>query len=435
MNKARLGPLLARTLEELGKATSKRSRAAIAARRSLADSEKIPVLVEFDPLPLGVEESWPEYSQRVGERLAPLCTALEDLTQQSPQSLLASNCICVQLTPAQIEEIRFWAEIEGLELDLEARALRLDEAALDLGLGLLTSRHPNLDGRGVSVAVLDSGIDTGHPYLHVADGDSVSTCGEGLHVAGDHATHVASILASRNEVFRGIAPGVRLLNIKVAQANGLIRPSWVAKGIDVALTRGANVLSLSLGYDHFPDWFDHKADSWPCSNGSCRLCTAVDGAAGAVVVVAAGNEHGRALQLQQDYPTADLDTELTCPGQARRAMTVGAFRKGTGDIWTESSRGPTADGRAKPDLAAPGVNILAAVPRTQAGSAPLARRSGTSMAAPLVAGAAALLIQQRLESGRGWTPEFIRKELLERAVLPGGDPRAFGAGRLELGGL
>ncbi|MCW5557390.1 MAG: S8 family serine peptidase [Verrucomicrobiae bacterium] len=83
---------------------------------------------------------------------------------------------------------------------------------------LFRLRHPELDGKGITVAVLDSGIDTQHPWLQVAK--SVSIHGQDIAIPGDHATHVAGCLASRDNVYGGVAPGITLLNIRVLDAKG-----------------------------------------------------------------------------------------------------------------------------------------------------------------------------------------------------------------------
>jgi len=320
----------------------------------------------------------------------------------------------------------------------------LDDCANDLLLGNFRIKHPVLDGKGVKVALLDSGVDTQHPYLNVVA--SVSTCGESVEHPGQHATHCAGILASRDLVFGGVAPGVDLLNIKVLNTNGTGRHGDITRGIDEAVSRGAQVISMSLGFNHLPYWSD-GGHGWSCTNGHCPLCTSVDNAVTlnkAVVVVAAGNEHDRAEALRESGYGDKFDTELACPGQARKAITVGAVTKQTFSLASFSSRGPTSFNESKPILCAPGVNIRSTVPvqREENGKAIanpereslFDRDSGTSMATPFVAGVAALLIQKQMLAGKPWTPDGIREELLARGVAAlSGSPNQVGAGRLSLG--
>ena len=317
----------------------------------------------------------------------------------------------------------------------------MNDAVEDVGLPGVRVRHPNLDGRGVIVAVLDSGIDSQHPYLNVAD--AISTSGQSTDQPGDHGTHCAGSIASTDAFYPGIAPAVRLLDIKVLRANGSGQHTFIAQGVDAALDRGAHILSMSLGFNHRPTW-SMNGHGWHCPDGRCPLCTAVDNAVRfdeTLVVVAAGNEHQFAEDLRNSGHGGSFDTELGCPGQARRALTVGALTKSTFSLAPFSSHGPSAYGTSKPDLSAPGVNIMSTIVspkgiKGQQRSDLFARKSGTSMATPIVAGAAALLIQQRLDAGQPWTPDEIRQELLTQhtRVLPFA-AHLGGAGRLDLSGL
>jgi serine protease AprX len=297
----------------------------------------------------------------------------------------------------------------------------------------------------VTVAVLDSGVDLDHPALRVKA--SVSTCSEPVELPGEHGTHCAGAIGSRDAVFSGVAPGVDLVNVKVLNASGSGRNTFITAGVDAALDHGANVLSMSVGFNHLPTWSD-SGHGWSCPLGQCPLCTAVDNAVQldrVVCVVAAGNNHQRAAALAGMTPAA-FDTELDCPGQAKEAITVGAITKSTRLAAPFSSHGPTAYGLAKPDLVAPGVNITSTIPipRDAAGrpvpDPPRARlfgrMSGTSMATPIVAGAVALIIQQVTEQGVSWDPDHVRQELIGEAVAPLADDASIvGHGYLTLAKL
>jgi subtilisin family serine protease len=106
-------------------------------------------------------------------------------------------------------------------------------------------------------------------------------------------------------------------------------------------------------------------------------------------------------------------------------------------LYGPSSHGPTAYGLQKPDLVAPGGGVLStvpAVPGEQRDSALFKRESGSSVAAAVVAGAVAVLIEKRRREGKSWVPEEIREELLSLHVrrLDGQPPEAVGAGGLDL---
>jgi subtilisin family serine protease len=163
-----------------------------------------------------------------------------------------------------------------------------------------------------------------------------------------------------------------------------------------------------------------------------------------VVVVAAGNEHDRAQALRAAGLGNPFDTELVCPGQSRKALTVGAISKQIFQLASFSSRGPTSYGTSKPDLCAPGVNITSTVPVPRLPSGALlahppraslfARDSGTSMATPFVAAAVALLVQKNVEAGGSWTPDLIKQQLLSGGLAALiGRADEIGSGRLFLG--
>jgi subtilisin family serine protease len=289
-------------------------------------------------------------------------------------------------------------------------------------------------GAGVRVAVLDTGIDLRHPALTVAH--SVQTAGESVDVPGRHGTHCAGIIASSDPALPGVAPGVALINVKVLRANGDGRHTGIVAGIDRALDLSADILSISLGFNHLPVEVP-GGHGWTCPDGRCPLCTAVDNAVleGALVVAAAGNEHRRSALARARGSSGD--TEISCPGQARGSITVGAVHPTTGAPHALSSRGPTAFGLAKPELAAPGVDVRSTVPapREVAGSAPgpFGAMSGTSMAASVVAGACALLIEDARRAGIADDAAAIRRRLLADCVDAVDWPaEAVGAGRLRL---
>lgn len=441
----KIGPLLQRALDRLSFASSKEDVLAIASVTETSSHEKaVPIVVKIPTITPSPNEAWTQYRDRVQNELAPLRKLMQQTMNVDPTPLITANSLQVIATPAQVEMLRKQAQVTKMELDPLLPVTLLDDCANDLLLGNFRIKHPVLDGTGVKVAVLDSGIDTQHPYLNVTA--SVSTCDESVEHPGQHATHCAGIIASRDLVFSGVAPRVDLLNIKVLNANGTGGHGNVTKGIDETVKQGAQVISMSLGFNHLPHWSD-GGHGWSCTDGDCPLCTAVDNAVtlnNALVVVAAGNEHDRAEALRASGFGHEFDTELDCPGQARKAIAVGALTKQTFSLASFSSRGPTSFNESKPILCAPGVNIRSTVPvqRDENGKAIadpprpslFDRDSGTSMAAPFVAGVAALLIQRQILAGQPWTPAGIREELLARGVLAlAGSPNEVGGGRLSLG--
>ncbi|MFF3217026.1 S8 family serine peptidase [Streptomyces sp. NPDC002886] len=273
------------------------------------------------------------------------------------------------------------------------------------------------DGTGVKIAILDTGIDTGHPDLagRVAAAADFSESGSTADRYG-HGTHVASIAAGTGAKsggkYKGVAPGAKLLNGKVLNDDGYGSDSGILAGIEWAVAQGAQVVNLSLGGPDSPE-------TDPIEAAVNQL--AAD--KGVLFAIAAGNG-GRG-------GPGTIDS----PGSADAALTVGAVDKS--DVLADfSGTGPrTGDGAVKPDVTAPGVGITAAaavgsVLERQVGQNPAGylALSGTSMAAPHAAGAAALLKQQHPK----WTGPQI-KGILTGSTKPG-PYNAFqqGSGRISV---
>jgi serine protease AprX len=241
-------------------------------------------------------------------------------------------------------------------------------------------------GAGISVAVVDTGVDDTHAALAGIVGAQQDVTGTAVKRDDrGHGTHCAGVVASQDPVFRGIAPGATLVDIRMMDGNGMTTTEWAVEALIAVATSGADVASNSWG-------FSHRDGAWVCPSGTCVLCTGADGlvSLGVVVVVAAGNEG--VDFWGHPWP------RIRCPGNARRAITVGA----TDDedkIADFSSHGWTPDGRPKPDVAAPGV-LIASARATGTGKpadvvAPgFINKSGTSMATPHVAGVAALMLDK-----------------------------------------
>lgn len=291
------------------------------------------------------------------------------------------------------------AGVEKLWLDGRRKA-SLDKSVPQIGAP--TAWAAGFDGTGTKVAVLDTGIDTGHPDLAgkvVAEQDF---SGSGSTADGfGHGTHVASTVAGSGAKsggkYKGVAPGAQLLNGKVLDDNGSGTDSGIIAGMEWAVAQGADVVNLSLGGTDSPG-ID------PMEEAVNRLSAESD----SLFVIAAGNE-------------GDGERTVGSPGSAASALTVGAVDKSDA-LADFSSRGPrVGDSGVKPDLTAPGVAITAAAaagsvleqwyPSDVPGYLTL---DGTSMATPHVAGAAALLAQQHPD----WSGERL-KAVLTGSAKPG----------------
>ena len=443
-----MGPMLKNVMSRLTSRAAPGGMARMALDMGEAVGEPIfPLSLAVPPLVPEPGERWPSFKERVINTLGPVMDWLKKNAGMNSSAI--HSCCGLQSTglTGQVREALKHGGIHLVELDPPLVVTLMDDSIGDVELPLFRLRHPGAnDGGGVKVAVLDSGIDSRHPWLVVAE--SVSTCGESVDIPGRHATHVAGSIASRDSVYGGIAPGVTLLNIKVLDSFGRGQATFITKGIDEALDRGAHILSMSVGFNHLPNW-SQGGHGWSCANGQCQLCMAVDNAVlteNVIAVVAAGNEHERAEFLRQNQFGSTFDSEISCPGNARNALTVGALTKQTFLTAPFSSRGPTPYNAPKPDIAAPGVNITSALVAArdatgqvvpgQTRGALSTTLSGTSMATPIVAGAVALIRQKRALNGQDLSPSAIRAELLERGFRHLASPASeVGAGRLVLADL
>jgi serine protease AprX len=392
-------------------------------------------------------EDWPQYRRRMAERLEPIRREAARRLGLDLSPLFAANALHGAASDEALCELRrgtLGTEVSLVEWGDLLPAAQMDDVVLEIGLTTAFEPSRALSGHGVTVAVLDSGIDARHPYLAVAD--AVSTCPEPTSVPGLHGTHCAGVIASRSIEHPGIAPSVRLLDVKVADAGGNTSPGWLAQGIDEALDRGADVLSISFGLNRFPR-NSLDGHGWICDDGRCVLCRAVDHATacGALVVAAVGNGHLRAQALRREGLSLSPGIELLCPGQARGALAVGALDKApfAGRLYPRSSRGLAGHGALKPDLVAPGVDVLSTVPIPVGDDSMSPGRlfgfgSGTSVATAVVAGALALLVERRRAQGLPCSPAEIRHEVLGRCVRPVDATRVSnggGAGVLDLSRL
>ncbi|MEV4399313.1 S8 family serine peptidase [Nonomuraea sp. NPDC049607] len=263
------------------------------------------------------------------------------------------------------------------------------------------------DGKGVKVAVLDTGVDATHPDLAGRVKQSKVFTGEpSVQDGNGHGTHVAATIAG-GDGRKGVAPGAELMVGKVLGDDGSGMLSGVIEGMEWAAAEGASVINMSLGGG--------------ATDGTDPLSLAVDTLTertGVLFVVAAGND-GAAYSIGT-------------PGAATSALTVGAV-DGKDALAEFSSRGPRLDDAPKPDLTAPGVAIVAARAAGTSMGEPVDERytaaSGTSMATPHVAGAAAIVKQRHPD----WTARQIKDALVGSAKPIAGQPiDDAGAGRLDV---
>jgi subtilisin family serine protease len=318
-------------------------------------------------------------------------------------------------------------------------------------------------GQRIGWAVLDTGIAAGHPHFYengkqdrvVTQWDCTERGKPRKLVRGDgeafekldgngHGTHVAGIIAGACRAaipgpdgqadveFAGMAPETQLYGFKVLDNDGNGRDSWIIKAVqqvaevnDHAGELVIHGVNLSLG-----GYFD--VESYGC--GFTPLCNELRRLwrQGVVVVLAAGNE-GLAWVMRSDGESYPMNMDMTIgdPANLEEAIAVGSVHKSNPHSYGVSyfsSRGPTADGRIKPDVVAPGEKIISAHfdfkiadPRTW-----MVEMSGTSMAAPHVSGLVAAFLSARREF-IGF-PDRVKQIVRHHAVDIGRDRYMQGCG-------
>ncbi|WP_051686001.1 S8 family peptidase [Rheinheimera texasensis] len=333
---------------------------------------------------------------------------VEQQFSQLSNLLLVSGPVTQDQLTALPGVVRVWPE--------QAYQVSLSESVPKIKAPLVwaqkDAKDQQITGQGIRIAVLDTGVDYSHPALGGCVGASckvilarntVDNNDDVTDVHG-HGTHVAAIAAGKADTGNGVAPDAQLIGVKVLNDQGYGYDSSIIAGIEYAVDPdgnpatddGADIINMSLGGPG-------DAQS-PISQAAERAVQA-----GVTVVVAAGNSY--------DYLT------IGSPAAARSAITV-ANTDLEDRVNFSSSRGPLEGADyLKPEIAAPGTDIEAA----KSGGG-LKRLTGTSMAAPHVAGAAALLLQAQPQL----TPLQVKQRLVQSADLINANPAEAGGGRLNV---
>jgi serine protease AprX len=302
---------------------------------------------------------------------------------------------------SQVRDLAASAAVERIWPDERVHAC-LDVTAMQIRAPQVW--NVGFTGRGVTVAVVDTGIDPGHPDFAGRILAMHDLTGEGVRDTHGHGTHVAGILAGAGNRYKGIAPEANLYVAKVLHQDGSGYMSEVMAGLEWAVQQGVQIINLSLG------------GIGPC-DGTDALSTTCDAAVdqGVMVCVASGNYGPGASTVGP-------------PGCARKVLTVGACSKEDA-IATFSARGPTSDGRTKPDILMPGVDIVSCRAQGTSLGNPIdalyTQSAGTSMATPHAAGVCALL----LEAFPELVPSELKARLMDTALDLGLDANAQGTGR------
>jgi len=321
-------------------------------------------------------------------------------------------------------------------------------------------------GKGITWAVMDTGINAAHP--HFASLNTIDSTlsrnfssSDTLDDKEGHVSHVAGIIAGAAPTWpegkpyhaarfveeqgetpqlieltacpSGLAPLARLLNIKVLNDDGTGSASAAIRGLeylrklnDASLAIRVDGVNMSLGYPFDPQ-------SYGC--GYSPLCQEVTRAveSGLIVVISCGNwGYGKTTMASGEQAPVTVVSSITDPANTEAAISVGSVHKSAPHrygISYFSSKGPTADGRMKPDLVAPGEKIISCHALPEQGYE-YKEASGTSAAAPHVSGAIAAFLSGHREF-RG-DPESVKQIFAKTATDLGRDRAYQGAGLVDL---
>jgi len=351
------------------------------------------------------------------------------------KSIHIVNAIAVEVTPDLIASLSNRSDVSKIEVDDVIRMI--DNTKLDTKevssisnssdtfstvawgvdkIGAPAVWQKGITGKGIIIAVVDSGVDATHPGLDDLD-DNLNTSDPKVigwidyvnskpsaYDDDGHGTHVSGTISGTgaNGIQTGVAPGTNLIEAKVLDARGNGRVSNIFLAFDWAITNKARIINFSGDLYHTGEHED-------------LMTTAINNivAAGVIPVMVAGNVDG-------------LEDSITCPGDELNSLTVGATDYN--DIIASFSRHGPVDLHGKkyikPDISAPGVSVLSTYPGGR-----YVYESGTSMAAPHVSGTVALMLEQNTSL----TPVQIRKILENTAVDLGsvGKDNYYGAGRIN----
>jgi hypothetical protein len=449
----------------------------------LAVEQRQPVLVEIlEPGYPALEEPREETVRReakegggkpaLAERIAAAAASLEGIVREQAAERVAASRVAAEVEAARIDPLRRFVAArltpsELVEVARRHRDLRVYAVWKSTPKRKLIHRSVRVvqadaawasygaQGAQVRWAVLDTGVRRDHPHFATHGNieevwdctrpgapqpvpDDADRDGHGTHVAGIIAGEVPdTVAAAAPEVprLRGVAPRTRLVVYKVLDERGYGEDAWIIKALDHIAERNGN--SADLQVDGINLSLGGPYDSTVYGCGFSPICTELrrQWRGGVLVVVAAGNEG----QTEVSTPDGqvDLNTSLSIgdPANLDDCIAVGSVHADRPHLYgvsAFSSRGPTSDGRVKPDVVAPGERIRSCDSRFRnAALGDLYREeSGTSMAAPHVSGLLAAFLSVRREfRGR---PDEVKALLLRTCIDLGRDRYHQGHGMPNL---
>jgi serine protease AprX len=429
-------------------------------RRSLAaGAATLHVIITFNP---GCREAWRSALQQHGDVVSsdfPLIDAVSgQIHSQDVDALANDPCVKAISSDATLYADALPGSGTTITSDWDTAAPHTTSTLRDtLGLPHSASLDPDVPtGDRVGVAIIDSGIAPSADFRGRITGFWDFTKPGPLKPSAPyddfgHGTHLAGLIGSSgvlsNDEFQGVAPGVRLVGLKVLDGSGQGKTSDVIRAIEFVLTNKAalhvQVINLSFGHPILS----------PAADDPLVQAVEKATAAGFIVVVSAGNFGEKQADGSVGY------MGITSPGNAPSAITVGCTI--TQDTVTRfddvvapySSRGPTLfDAFVKPDVVAPGHHLASdtnpssslytELPQNRASAdtgQPLLELSGSSMAAAVVSGVVALILESHNHDGmnhqKPLTPNLV-KGILEYSAIPieGADYLTEGSGEVNAAG-
>jgi len=430
---------------------------------SMGPSDRIPIIVTMVQVDTGPEQGVSLSKKKVKEFLKNRGYAVDETGDQTAWEKKVRESdfyIFANLTRDDIEALSgFRAWVHRIWLDEKTSTHLLN--SVDTLKASASWRTFDARGKGITWAVLDTGIRSDHPHFQGVLNSDLSrnySNTPSLEDKNGHGSHVAGIISGRvlpkAEPYKaatfvaeqdepqiidlpacpsGIAPLTSLINVKVldddgtgSASNAILALEYLRKLNQNSRSIRVDGANLSLGYPFDPKWYG-------C--GHSPLCDEVERAidSGLVIVISCGNSGYGSIKLDTgEAVPVSIGQSITDPANAQNAIAVGSVHKSnphTYGVSYFSSKGPTGDGRPKPDLVAPGEKIISCSINLDKGYE-YEERSGTSMAAPHVSGAVAAFLSVHPEF-RG-QPNKIKEMFQKSANDLGRSVNFQGAGLIDL---
>jgi subtilisin family serine protease len=369
-------------------------------------SEEISEAYPSERIPVVIVLTAPTGSMAMTQQMEVLPELQAAGFQMTSSTMWVANTVTGTIPAGNVDEIAANPYVDKILYDFRAKVITDDKIDVKLLKDTIPQIHANeawasgYTGQGVTVIVVDTGIQNSHPWL-MRDGESLVIkeiiIASGSSGTGDHGTHVAGIIASQDSTYKGVAPGIEgFIDIIPMSPDGYGTLGWLIEALDRAYeesltTDGPIVCTNSWGIPPSIPWDTNEVAQ--LRESALRLAEKIP------VVFAAGNEG----------PTGTIRPPADADGNGNEIITVGAVDK-SNNIAYFSSRGPDTygDDRNEPDVSAPGVGVYSSVP----GGAIYA--SGTSMAAPHVAGTIALMLSKNPHLSNKDCLNYLTQTALDR---------------------